>query len=135
MMKETKGMERRKWERLPLAIPVFVRGLDQNGRQFVDFATALDISVGGALLAIHRFLPKGSKILLEIPSAPVSANPKVPRATRQRLYARAVRVSDGENCKLMGLQFQKPLLMGHAAASPKPRSKPKLKSKAAEQSS
>jgi hypothetical protein len=131
-MKETKGRDRRKWERLPLAIPVFVRGLDVNGRQFVDFATALDISVGGALLAIHRFLPKGSKILLEIPSAPVSPHPKVPRATRQRLYARAIRVTDGENCKLMGLQFQKPLLMGHAAGATKPQRKPKLKAKAAE---
>ena len=61
-MKTRKGAERRKYERLPLAVPVFVRGIDPNGRQFVDFATALDISVGGALVAIHRFLPKGSKI-------------------------------------------------------------------------
>jgi hypothetical protein len=131
-MKETQGSERRKWERLPLAIPVFVRGLDLNGRQFVDFATALDISVGGALLAIHRFLPKGAKILLEIPSAPVSANPKVPRATRQRIYARAVRVTDGDSCKLMGLQFQKPLLMRHIPASP--GAKAKVKAKAAKRS-
>src|SRR3954470_10285701 len=100
-MTRKKGAERRKFERLPLAIPVFVRGLDPNGRQFVDFATALDISVGGALLAIHRFLPKGSKVMIEIPSAPITNQTKVPRAARQRLYAKAVRVSDGENCKLM----------------------------------
>jgi len=118
-----KGSERRKWERLPLAIPVFVRGLDPNGRQFVDFATALDISVGGALLAIHRHLPRGSKIMIEIPSAPVTNHTKVPRSTRQRLYAKAVRVSEGENCKLMGLQFQKPLMMGHTPASPKATAK------------
>jgi hypothetical protein len=118
-MTAKKGSDRRKWERLPLAIPVFVRGLDPNGRQFVDFATALDISVGGALLAIHRVLPKGSKIMLEIPSAPITNQTKVPRATRQRLYAKAVRVSEGDNCKLMGLQFQKPLMMGHTPASPK----------------
>ena len=118
-MPAKKGSDRRKWERLPLAIPVFVRGLDPNGRQFVDFATALDISVGGALLAIHRALPKGSKIMIEIPSAPITNHTKVPRATRQRLYARAVRVTDGENCKLMGLQFQKPLMIGHTPSSPK----------------
>src|SRR4051812_46962928 len=88
-MKEIKGQERRRWERLPLAIPVFVRGLDPNGRQFVDFATALDISVGGALLAIHRFLPKGSKILLEIPSTSITTV-ATSRETRQRFYAKTV---------------------------------------------
>jgi hypothetical protein len=109
-MKTKKGAERRKYERLPLAVPVFVRGIDPNGRQFVDFATALDISVGGALVAIHRFLPKGSRILLEIPSAPVaSSTPAVPRSTRQRFYAKTVRVTDGEQCKLMGLEFNTPM--------------------------
>jgi hypothetical protein len=106
------GIDRRRWERLPLAIPVFVRGLDPHGKQFVDFATALDISVGGALLAIHRALPEGSKIMLEIPSAPTHQNhpnPKVPRAVRQNFYAKAVRVTSNDTCHLLGLQFQKPL--------------------------
>jgi hypothetical protein len=98
---------------LPLAIPVFVRGLDPHGKQFVDFATALDISVGGALLAIHRALPEGSKIMLEIPTAPTHqnnhSNPKVPRAIRQNFYAKAVRVTNNDTCHLLGLKFQKPL--------------------------
>ena len=104
-----KESDRRRWERLPLSIPVFVRGLDPSGKQFVDFATALDISVGGALLAIHRHLPKGSKILLEIPSAPSLQTTKVPRATKQHFYARAVRVTKGDNCHLLGLKFQRPM--------------------------
>jgi hypothetical protein len=94
----------------------------------VDFATALDISVGGALVAIHRFLPKGSRILLEIPSAPVaSSTPAVPRSTRQRFYAKTVRVTDGEQCKLMGLEFNKPMMLNvpRKAASPKGTSKAK----------
>lgn len=70
MTSQKSASERRRWERLPLAIPVFVRGLDPNGKQFIEFATALDISVGGALLAIQRHLPKGSKIMLELPSTP-----------------------------------------------------------------
>jgi len=128
-MKTRKGAERRKFERLPLAVPVFVRGIDPNGRQFVDFATALDISVGGALVAIHRFLPKGSKILLEIPSAPVaSSTPAVPRSTRQRFYAKAVRVTDGEQCKLMGLQFNKPMMLNVPRNGAKPKTTVKSKS-------
>jgi len=119
-----KASDRRRWERLPLAIPVFVRGLDPNGKQFVDFATALDISVGGALLAIHRHLPPGSKIMLEIPSAP-AASPKVPRLVRKSFFAKAVRVSNGDNCSLLGLQFQKPLLTRRAKKEKAPKAKGK----------
>src|SRR5262245_22220843 len=119
-----KGSDRRRWERLPLAIPVFVRGLDPNGRQFVDFATALDISVGGALLAIQRHLPKSSKSMLEIPSAPTHGT-KVPRASRQNFYAKAVRVTNGDSCYLMGLQFQKPIHVPREISSPKPKAKRK----------
>ena len=39
--------ERRAWVRLPLAIPVFVRSRDQNGKDFLEFATAVNISAGG----------------------------------------------------------------------------------------
>ena len=120
-----KGADRRRWERLPLAIPVFVRGLDPNGKQFVDFATALDISVGGALLAIHRHLPQGSKIMLEIPTAPASHGTKVPRSVRQNFYAKAVRVTNGDSCNLMGLKFQKPIYLPREVASPKARAKRK----------
>ena len=128
-MKTRKGAERRKYERLPLAVPVFVRGIDPNGRQFVDFATALDISVGGALVAIHRFLPKGSRILLEIPSAPVaSSTPAVPRSTRQRFYAKTVRVTDGEQVKLMGLEFNKPMMLNVPRNGAKSKTSVKSKS-------
>lgn len=120
-----KGAERRRWERLPLAIPVFVRGLDTNGKHFIDFATALDISVGGALLAIHRHLPPGSKIMLEIPSAPVAHTNKVPRAIKRNFHAKAVRVTAGESCQLVGLKFQKPLLVRRPGSPPKPQAKGK----------
>ena len=114
-----KGSDRRKWERLPLSIPVFVRGLDPNGKHFVEFATALDISVGGALLAIHRHLPHGSKIMLEIPSAPtMQKTSKMPQKLKTNFAAKLVRVSEGDNCQLLGLKFQKPLLR-------KPRAKKK----------
>ena len=43
------GTERRKWARLPLAIPVFVRSRDRKGKEFLEFATALNVSAGGML--------------------------------------------------------------------------------------
>ena len=53
--------ERRKWTRLPLAIPVFVRSRDEKGKEFLEFATALNISAGGALVAVRRSSPLSPK--------------------------------------------------------------------------
>lgn len=124
MTRAKKGAERRKWQRLPLAIPVFVRGIEPSGRKFIEFATALDISVGGALLAIQRHLPEGSKIMLEIPSNPIPNG----KSSQKGMSAKLVRVTHGEQGQLLGLKFQRPLLTGltaPGAATPKPRTKRK----------
>src|SRR5256885_9174410 len=57
--------ERRKWPRLALAIPVFVRSRDEKGKEFLEFATALNVSAGGALVAVRRALPAAAQVLLE----------------------------------------------------------------------
>ena len=71
--------ERRKWARLPLAIPVFVRSRDEKGKEFLEFATALNVSAGGMLVAVRRSLPPVAQIRLEIPSAPLAAVARCPR--------------------------------------------------------
>jgi hypothetical protein len=101
--------ERRQWPRLPLAIPVFVRSRDEKGKEFLEFATALNISASGALLAVRRSLPASARILLEIPSAPLAATAKLPKASRT-LRARCVRVTHAEGYHLLGLKFSRPLL-------------------------
>src|SRR5712675_1164535 len=107
MKSQKSASERRRWERLPLAIPVFVRGLDSNGKQFIEFATALDISVGGALLAIQRHLPTGSRIMLEIPCTPVPLSKDA--SQKQNFRAKLVRVTKGDDCHLLGLKFHRPM--------------------------
>jgi hypothetical protein len=104
-----KKRERRKWPRLPLAIPVFVRSRDDKGKDFLEFATALNISACGVLVAVRRSLPPSARILLEIPSAPLAATAKLPKASRT-LRARAVRVTHAEGYHLVGLKFSRPLL-------------------------
>jgi hypothetical protein len=108
--------ERRKWMRLPLAIPVFVRSRDDKGKEFLEFATALNVSAGGALVAVRRSLPQSSQVLLEIPSAPLAAAASLPKASRT-LRARAVRVSHAEGYHLLGLKFSRPLLNDSAHAT------------------
>src|SRR5512140_3099620 len=102
------GSERRKHQRLPLSIPVFVRGTDNEGKEFLEFATALNISAGGILLATRRSLPKSSNISLEIPVAPLPPTTASSQSVRN-LKARLVRVTHGDRCHLVGLRFSKPL--------------------------
>lgn len=100
--------ERRKHQRLPLSIPVFVRGVDQEGKEFLEFATALNISAGGILLATRRSLPRSSNLSLEIPVAPLPPNSVSPQSVRS-LKGRLVHITHGERCHLLGLKFSRPL--------------------------
>ena len=103
------GNERRKWSRLPLAIPVFVRSRDTKGNEFLEFATALNVSGGGMLVALRRILPSSRPVQLEIPSAPVAALSLLPRGSRT-LRAKALRNTPAEGFNLLGLKFSRPLL-------------------------
>jgi len=114
-------LERREWVRLPLAVPVFVRSRDQNGKDFLEFATALNISAGGALVAVHRALRPAAQVSLEIPSAPLAASAPVPKNSRN-FRAKIVRVTHADGYHLLGLKFSQPLLsrgMSQAASQRK----------------
>ena len=63
--------ERRQWMRIPLTIPLFVRGTDEQGKAFLEFTCALNFSAGGALLALRQHLSRHAQVSLEIPSAPL----------------------------------------------------------------
>jgi len=103
-----KGLERRRSERLPLGIPVFVRGIDQHGKEFQEFTTAFNISAGGALIATRRYLPDSSLISLEIPAAPLPRMTTSPVFVRN-LPAHPVTVLHSEQCYLVGVKFAKSL--------------------------
>ncbi|HTW31635.1 MAG TPA: PilZ domain-containing protein [Candidatus Sulfotelmatobacter sp.] len=100
--------ERRKWARLPLAIPVFVRSRDGKGKEFLEFATSVNVSAGGMLVAMRRVLPAIAQIQLEIPSAPVAALAPLPRAARN-LRAKMLRTIPAAGYYLLGLKFLRPL--------------------------
>jgi hypothetical protein len=103
--------ERRKWTRLPLAIPVFVRSRDSRGKEYLEFATALNVSAGGMLVAVRRILPSVPHIQLEIPSAPAVRLAALPRAARS-LRAKPLRTMSAEGYYLVGLKFSRPLSLG-----------------------
>ncbi len=109
MKRRTPETESRKWPRLPLAIPIFVRSRDEDGKELLEFATALNISAGGALVAVRRSLPLSAQVLLEIPSVPLASGNAFPKASRI-LRARAVRVTHVDGYHLLGLKFSHPLI-------------------------
>jgi len=114
MSVKQKADERRRWQRLPLAIPVFVHGVDHHGQSFVEFATAMNISAGGAQLAIRKHLPAAARISLEIPCS-VGPYKTVGTQVKSNLPARVLNkrtTVDGGACYLLGLKFSRPLING-----------------------
>lgn len=108
MRKLVSSKNARKWARLHLAIPVFVRTREEKGKESLEFATAINISAGGALVVVRRSLPKSAMVSLEIPSAPVGPASGLQRASRV-IRAKAVWVTHLDDYHLLGLKFVRPL--------------------------
>ena len=106
--------ERRDWDRLPISIPFFVRGKKSNGDDFLEFATALNLSAGGVLLATRRYLDPGTHISLEVPVALVN-KAQLPRSV-SLLNATVLRCTPDRQYFLLGLEFDEPLIHEGIAA-------------------
>ncbi len=107
-MPQGRKEDRRRWERIPVAIPVFLRGKDPDGKEFREFTTAFNIGGGGVLLATKRYVPRQSTIYLEIPAGPLSSQP-MPQKYFRDMIGRAVTVTHTEQCYLCGVKFSRPL--------------------------
>ena len=108
----------RQWARLQLAIPVFVRTRDENNKDLLEFATAINISAGGALVVVRRSLPKSTTLSLEIPSAPIGRTNGLPSFSRV-IRAKTVWVTHLNDYHLMGLKFARPLITDAASVPSK----------------
>jgi PilZ domain len=106
--RQTSSPEKRKWHRLPLALPVFLRSIGSDGKESLEFATGLNVSAGGILVATRRALPLGMQAILEIPVAPFTLPAKAAKSSR-KLPAKIVRTLHGEDFHLIGMRFQRPL--------------------------
>lgn len=116
--KANEGRERRRWERIPVTIPLFVRTV-VDGRRVLEFANVVNISAGGALLAVRRFVRQPAQISLEIPAAPVADTAALPASARL-MEAKVLRVDNAERYFLWAVRFRRPLA-AEATVSPKRR--------------
>lgn len=80
----------------------------EQDKEFLEFATALNVSAGGMLVAVRRSLPATAEVSLEIPSAPLAALAALPKAART-LRAKVLRTERSDAYNLIGLKFSRPL--------------------------
>src|ERR1700758_4636913 len=91
----TSTSERRRSQRIHVQIPMFVRGTDAAGLEFLDLTKTLDISATGAYLASPRALRTNQIVNLTIP-APPSPSATLPFETPPiQARVRRQRAADG----------------------------------------
>ena len=101
------GKDKRRWQRLSLNIPVYARGQDENGEEFIEFTTILDVSAGGALLLTRRSLAPSTQVslrLLSVPLLEATHEERLLGSIRTR-EARVVRAQASGKHHLSGLEF------------------------------
>lgn len=96
--------ERRRSPRLRLQVPLFVRGIDAFGHEFLDLTKTLDISSTGARLACLRTLRNNELVSLTIPAPSPSTGGLVPEAEGP-IQARVRRMQAAGDLHLVGVEF------------------------------
>lgn len=95
--------ERRTASRLRLQVPVFIRGLDAHGQEFMELQKTLNISSAGALIVSSHPVRLEALLYLTIP---VPSGPQWPgKEGNPTLRARVKRLGKLETFHLLALQF------------------------------
>ncbi len=100
--------ERRRFQRIHLQVPLFVRGKDAHGEQFLDLAKTLDISALGAFITCPRPLAISEVVTLTIPAPSITSSALVP-AGMPPIQARVKRQQEAGDVHLVGVEFLKPI--------------------------
>ena len=108
---EISGVETRSIRRSPrirLQIPVFVRGIDASGSEFIELTKTLDISAFGACITCQHVLRVTKTIQLTIPT-PYPVSPSFVPSETPPILARVLRQDMLGDARLFGLEFLHPL--------------------------
>jgi len=100
--------ERRRFRRIHLQVPLFIRGRDSQGEQFIELAKTLDISGLGALITSPRSLSIDAVVTLTIPAPSITSSGLVP-AGMPPIQARVKRQQKAGDVHLVGVEFLKPI--------------------------
>jgi hypothetical protein len=100
--------ESRRFQRINLQVPLFVRGKDAHGEQFLELAKTLDISALGAFITCPRPLVVGEVVTLTIPAPSITSSALVP-AGMPPIQGRVKRQQEAGDVHLVGVEFLKPI--------------------------
>lgn len=102
------GPERRRFHRIRLQIPLFIRGTDASGNEFVELAKTIDISCSGAKIVSPKSLQPNEMVYLTVP-APLPRSVKFGECGTGPISARLRRIEHIEEMEVASVEFVRPL--------------------------
>ena len=90
----TPAFDRRSHYRLPLRVPIFIKGVDKHGEEFFELTHTVNVSASGASFVSKRELQLDADLMVSIP-APLPSDPHEAEEYDFRFHAKIVRVENG----------------------------------------
>lgn len=100
--------ERRRSPRIRLQVPLFLRGSDASGVEFVELTKTVNISGTGACIASIHMLQLEQLVHMTVPAPSPTSSGLVPNETPP-IAARVLRQTSAGEMRLFGLEFLRPL--------------------------
>ena len=102
----TPALERRRERRVPVHLPIVVRGTDRTGFSFEEHTSSENLCRGGAAFATHYPLDLGTQLEIQIPVVPTSASEDTEFSTQGRI----VHIMRGRSPQelIVGVEFTGP---------------------------
>lgn len=98
----------RRSPRIRLQVPVFVRGTDVSGAEFIELTKTLNISATGACITSAHIIRPDQVVHLTIPAPSPASSSLVPSETPP-IAARVLRQDAAGEMRLFGLEFLRPI--------------------------
>ena len=100
--------QRRRSPRIRLQVPLFLRGTDAAGMEFIELTKTLNISATGALIASSHVLRADQIVHLTIPAPSPTQSSVLPSETPP-ISAKVLRQDVSGDLRLWGLEFLRSL--------------------------
>jgi hypothetical protein len=102
----TPALERRRERRVPVNLPMLVRGTDSAGERFEEHTASVNLCRGGAAFATRYTLDLGTRLEISIPASPSASDQDAEFSTQGRI----VHVAPGKTERelLVGVEFTGP---------------------------
>ena len=94
----------RRSPRIRLQVPVFVRGIDASGAEFIELTKTLNISAAGACIASVHIIRPDQVVYLTIPAPSPASSSLIPSETPP-IAAKVLRQDTVGEMRLFGLEF------------------------------